>query len=267
MYRHIRPLVCEATAAVTTTHFRQPQSGHMVAPPQPFRTFAQRAKRQRSRGNSNRKGRRGNRRVRGGRGGKNAPAPPLSKILRMFVARVHPDKFVAFPDEQQVNENSLSELTGYLSNVANPDEEWMPAQTISMPFFLQGTGDDESLRRIDFRLRITQGDCKRLVQKQLEELFKTAGVPDPAFTWDDKFWRPQEALKEWDDEDEDAEQERPPRMTVDDALKTMDPMLQAIAAVPWLRDTDRVAVYVREKAFQDLESHGWRHVKPAAEVF
>ena len=247
---------------------------------------------------------------RGGRGGKGggrggpaaeevAPVPPLSRVMRLFVARVHPDRFGAFPAEQQVNERSLSELTGFLSNVSNAGggvgkEDFLPAQKIKMEFFVQqqqqqqqGGGDaSPQLRKIDFKLRTTGGDCKHLVQRQLVELFEIAGVSNPHFVWDDKFWKTQDALvpQDWskDEEGEDGEQQAggkgeegrrrstaaaatAPR-TLEQILADLDPVLQAIAAVPWLPESDRISSFVRIKAFGDLEAQGWRQLRPAAEV-
>jgi len=198
-----------------------------------------------------------------------APPAPLSKVMRLFVAKVHPDKFGAFPVQQEVNEESLSALTGFLSNVSNPEEDFMPAQKIAMKFYVQ---DDEQLKQVNFQLRTTGGDCKNLVKKQLTALFESVGVPQPEFTWDDKFWKSQESLERqnWDDdEDDDAEvhQAAQAPRTVEEILQAMDPILQAIAAVPWLNENDRISVFVKTKAFDDLEAQGWKNLKPAAEVW
>ena len=144
-----------------------------------------------------------------------APPAPLSKVMRLFVAKVHPDKFGAFPVQQEVNEESLSALTGFLSNVSNPEEDFMPAQKIAMKFYVQ---DDEQLKQVNFQLRTTGGDCKNLVKKQLTALFESVGVPQPEFTWDDKFWKSQESLERqnWDDDEDDdlfADDDEPAKST------------------------------------------------------
>lgn len=263
------------------------------------RFFAGAARSRRGRGGSSKgksKGRgRGRRRGKGRVGGQSVdkPTPPLSRVMRMFVARVHPDKFVYYPEEQQVNEESLSQLTGFMSNVSNPDEEFMPAQKIAMHFWVIETVDDdndgngtetetetETLRKVEFALRTTGGDCKNLVQRQLEDLFRSVGIEDPTFEWDDKFWQSDTKLKpqDFDDDDDDAKKEgkedgetssrnkKAPPMSIDEILQNLDPVLQAIAAVPWLQPNDRIAVFVKEKAFSDLEAQGWRNLKPAATV-
>lgn len=248
------------------------------------RFFAKKSKRAKSRRGRGLRGRGGG--IRGDGAGaassSSAAAPPLSKVMRLFVARVHPDKFGAYPKEQQVNEQSLSELTGFLSNVSNPEERFAPAQKISMEFYIYGSDDGggggNPLNKIDFKLRTTGGDCKRLVQRQLTELFQTAGVPKPDFTWDEKFWKTQEGLRPWDDDDEEEEQEgreesaagsKPAKKVIKslpELLEALDPVLQAIAAVPWLNQSDRIATFVRTKAFDDLAQQGWKNLRPAAEV-
>ena len=237
------------------------------------RFFAKKSKRAKSRGRGLRG--RGRGALQGDGAANSNGAPPLSKVMRMFVARVHPDKFGAYPKEQQVNEQSLSELTGFLSNVSNPEERFAPAQKISMEFYIHGSDDGSPLNKIDFKLRTTGGDCKRLVQRQLTELFQTAGVPKPDFTWDEKFWKTQEGLRPWDEEEEEesssesAADSKPAKKvikTLPELLEALDPVLQAIAAVPWLNQSDRIATFVRTKAFDDLAQQGWKNLRPAAEV-
>jgi hypothetical protein len=179
---------------------------------------------------------------------------------------------------------ALSARQGLLTTVQKSRDSHPPAGVRSLRFHMH-TSDGQT-RAVTQVLRTTGGDCRRVVERSLSELFAQCGLPR-AFRWADGDWVPlsEDARAERDNRGDPAPQPqpppaeppvaaayaadnvaRPPRaadgspVDLASALKSLDPLLNAVAAVPWLPLDEAGAArrhYIIHHVIRELASAGW----------
>jgi len=215
-------------------------------------------------------------------------AQELRATMRRLAFLVHPDRFSALPAAAAQNADSLTLLNGLLATVQKSRDSHPPAAVRTLRFTLLAA--DGSTREVQSVLRTTGGDCRRVVERALGDLFEQCGLPR-AFRWSDGDWdvlseekraardnrgdsspevvqaEPEPAASSTSSQPQAQAQSRS-KMTdeagneVDlaTALTRMDPLLEAVAAVPWLPfDAEGAARrhYIITTVLAELEVSGW----------
>ena len=213
--------------------------------------------------------------------------PELRTTMRRLAFLVHPDRFPDTPDAAAVNASSLSYLQGLLSTVQKARDSHPPASVQRLKFHLRD--GEQRVRLVEHTVRTTGGDCRAVVQRSLGELFTKCGLPAD-FRWGTGDWEllSKDALAERDNRgpessaaaEEPAPQSSPavppafnteavarPQQPPGDAqglaeaLERLDPMLEALAAVPWLPLSAAGAErrhYLTHHVLGTLRADGWR---------
>lgn len=214
-------------------------------------------------------------------------AQELRATMRRLSFLVHPDRFSALPVAAAQNADSLTLLNGLLATVQKSRDSHPPAAVRTLRFTLLAA--DGSTREVQSVLRTTGGDCRRVVERALGDLFEQCGLPR-AFRWSDGDWDvlSEEKRAARDNRGDSpaaaeaapepvaspaASSQAPPQQTrtrmtdeagneVDlaTALARMDPLLEAVAAVPWLPfDAEGAARrhYIIHTVLAELEATGW----------
>lgn len=146
-------------------------------------------------------------------------------------------------------------------------------------------------------LKTTGGDCRKVVERSLGDFFTTLSLPR-LFKWGDGDWSvlSGDALAKRDNRDEKqrdsvaeeaahatpaptpapAPEPAPPTSDAEAtaalaaALAALDPLLQALAAVPWLPETAEGAArrhFIVHNVLGDLRRDGWALDSAAAKIW
>ena len=193
--------------------------------------------------------------------------PTLRQSMTALVRLVHPDVLAAtHPEHARANGDALAQLQGTLDGVRKRRERLPGAGVRRLRFYVRDDARAEGVRDVGFTLRTTGGDCRNVVRRDLGKLFEQVGI-ERDFAWGEGDWSATRA----EDEDEDArERERGAgeattssareevaqayreqtsttrgggtrARDVREALKALDPALEGVAAVAWLRDASENA--------------------------
>ena len=188
----------------------------------------------------------------------------------------------------------LSHVQGLLSTVQKSRDSHPPAAVRTLRFYLHTRSG--GLRQVAVLLRTTGGDCRRVVERSLADLFAQCGLPR-AFRWGEGAWgvldsaaladrnrasqpAPDEPEAEAPPAAHDPDAVVRPRQNLRDAagqpqelgaaLAGMDPLLNAVAAVPWLPADSEGASrrhYIIHHVLRELATSGWALERGAAKVW
>lgn len=218
-------------------------------------------------------------------------APQLREVMRELQKQVHPDKFTMHPEAQAANQESLAVLQGFLSSVKKLQGEYPPAGVHRLKFHIRGQNNE--LRQVGTVLKTTGGDCRKLVEVSLSNLFATCGL-SPIFRWDPGYWEMSEVddglLKP--DPSESASYTRPSTtnppspppqssqpakaeptkesgepLTAED-FEQLEGLFEAVAAVPWLvaQADDQVEIITND-VLPEFEERGWEISEAATRIW
>lgn len=207
--------------------------------------------------------------------------------MRKLAFLVHPDRFPgALAPQAEVNAVSLAALQGLLSTVQKSKDSHPPAQIQRLAFHVHAQGG--GTRRVEVLLKTTGGNCRAVVEKSLAGLFAQLGLP-PSFRWGSGDW---DILSETARAERDNRGDSPPSAEAQsttpaaaaaappppapersaapvpertaaelaDALKQLDPALNALAFVPWLPSDEQGALrrhYILHEVLPGLVAKGW----------
>ncbi|KAL0022488.1 hypothetical protein WJX79_010730 [Trebouxia sp. C0005] len=210
---------------------------------------------------------------------------PFGKALKAFLERVtspnaHPDKAAA-----EVNNNSTHKVLQFVKTLAQATNAYPPAMAENIVFVLRDpqTGKPRTVRTL---LRTTGGDCSQAVGKSMASLFAGAGSPS-LFYWDPGMWQlsnksadeavVQDARAKAAAADlrelpaaspeasgnslaEDEAEGDAGLAAVKAQIQKLEPLLAALAAVPWIdpgaEDGQRVP-YIKTAVLDEVEGMGW----------
>lgn len=226
----------------------------------------------------------------------------LRATMRKLAFMVHPDRARSLsPAAAAENAESLAALQGMLTTVQKARDSHPPAGVRTLRFHLVGGSGGGGVRTVQQVLRTTGGDCRRVVERALSDLFAQCGLPR-AFRWGDGDWAllTEEELKTRDNrgdgttaaaaEPEAAAEPVPPAYDpaavarqpsrlrdsrgaprdLAAALAALDPLLNALAAVPWLPATPEGAErrhYLLHTVVRELEADGWQLERGCAAIW
>ena len=202
--------------------------------------------------------------------------------MRKLAFLVHPDRFSAAPHAAEENQESLSVLQGLLSTVQKSKDSHPKAGIQRLRFHVH---DGDRTRVVEQVLKTTGGDCRLVVERSLAELFTKLGLP-PSFRWGAGDWsvlsESERAARDNRGGAEETVSEQPPAQPLPpafdaqavaprrappgdardlaEALAAMDPLLHAVAAVPWLPSSPEGAArrhYLIHDVVGSLEAEGW----------
>jgi hypothetical protein len=172
-----------------------------------------------------------------------------------------------------------------------------PAGVRTLRFHVRAAGG--KTRVITQLLKTTGGDCRRVVERSLAELFTQCGLP-PSFRWGAGDWgvMSEEARAERDNRGDDAPEQpaaqEPPAAPLAAAydpaaavrapspagaqsspdlaaaLAGLDPLLNAVAAVPWLpldSEGNQRRHYIIHHVVRELAVQGWALERGAMKVW
>mmetsp|Transcript_30828 Transcript_30828/g.37360 ORF Transcript_30828/g.37360 Transcript_30828/m.37360 type:complete len:389 (-) Transcript_30828:228-1394(-) len=123
-----------------------------------------------------------------GHGRKQQPqgeVPMLRQSLKKLQFLVHPDRFGAYPEVKEQNQDSLTTLQGFVSSIRQLEGDYPQAGFHDLQFHIMDEHDN--MKRVGVTMKTTGGNCKNVVQKSLGELFHQCGIQRD-FKWDDGFW-------------------------------------------------------------------------------
>ena len=226
--------------------------------------------------------------------------PELRATMRRLAFMIHPDRFPDAPQSAAANAQSLSYLQGLLSTVQKSKESHPPASVQRLRLHVREDTPDRRIRVVEHTVRTTGGDCQAVVERSLGEMFGKLGLP-PGFRWGAGDWQlltkselserdnrepqaspeaePQAAAAETEQRPApafDAEAVAPRRKPLADAqslaeaLQRLDPMLEALAAVPWLPLSPAGAErrhYLTHHVLGTLGQDGWRLERGVASIW
>jgi hypothetical protein len=221
--------------------------------------------------------------------------PELRATMRKLAFLVHPDRFSKLPAAAEENAVSLAALQGLLTTVQKQKDGHPPASIQRLRFHVYESGSQT--RTVELLLKTTGGDCRSVVQRSLGQLFSSVGLP-PNFRWGTGDWAvlSEETRKERDTRGGSEEVVEPPPPPPDpprqeepqarparaaaapptdpiplaEALLKLDPILAALACVPWLPPTEDGALrrhHLLHEALPALERDGWRLSRGAQKVW
>ena len=220
--------------------------------------------------------------------------------MRRLAFLIHPDRFPDAPESAAANAQSLSYLQGLLSTVQKSRESHPPASVQRLRLHVREDKGDRRIRVVDHTVRTTGGDCRAVVERSLGELFGKLGLP-PGFRWSAGDWqllskselsdrdnREPQASTETEPPAAEPEPEQRPAPAFDaeavaprrqppsdaqslaEALQRLDPMLEALAAVPWLPLSPAGAErrhYLTHHVLGTLGQDGWRLDRGVARIW
>lgn len=188
----------------------------------------------------------------------------LQRAMTALVRLVHPDVLAStHPELSRANAEALAHLQGTLDGVRKRRE--LPGARVRRLKFYVRDGD-AGTRAVPFTLRTTGGDCRNVLRRDLGALFASVGI-EREFEWGEGDWSTTRTKEEEEEEERrrsshaetsrsyeepevaQAYREQPPQKRstqaqtwdLTDAMKELDPLLEAIAAVAWLRDSSENA--------------------------
>jgi hypothetical protein len=232
---------------------------------------------------------------RGGKAADGQPPPPqLRETMRRLAFLVHPDRFAGQPAAAEENAASLAALQGLLSTVQKQKDGHPPAAIHRLGFHVHAA--EGGTRRVSATLKTTGGNCKAVVERGLGELFSKLGLP-PSFRWAAGDWAVlSQAERDGRDNRGDGDgraaaeeaQPQPPQPSpqprrqqqaaaaaappppLAETLAALDPLLHALAAVPWLPATEDGALrrhMLLHDIMPDLQRRGWLLERAAHKVW
>ena len=137
----------------------------------------------------------------------NKKKPLLSNLLKQFYLKVHPDVIGSInKTAADVNNQSVQELNSFFQSLIDTDEPYPPKQHIKLPFYIRTNNDNKNVRKVFCRLQTNGGNCKNTVSKALQEFWLKVGLNHSTFIWDQKYWKPKQAVKWSNDNDDDDNQ-------------------------------------------------------------
>jgi len=121
-----------------------------------------------------------------------AEDPNISKLLKQFYLKVHPDLFGQFPELRAANEEAMRTLNGLLEEMKSGESPFPPRRTQRITFYARmPAGDDASpepaFMRVPLDIKTTGADCRHLMAESFHKLFKAVGLPD-TFHWGPEYW-------------------------------------------------------------------------------
>eukprot|EP00461_Guttulinopsis_vulgaris_P000657 UN00657 len=108
--------------------------------------------------------------------------------MRHLYKKIHPDLMMAYPQQREVNDKSLSVLQAFLSALKDSDgnEKYPVLRNASIPFYLR-TSTPGHFQHVELLLHSEATLNKKLIEQQLSGFFKTVGVGG-VFKWDDEYF-------------------------------------------------------------------------------
>lgn len=114
--------------------------------------------------------------------------PTLNDLMRNFYKKIHPDLMLAYPEQREQNDQSLSVLQSFLTSLKdnNGNEKYPVLRNATLPFYLR-TPKQGHFQHVELLLHSEATLNKKLIEQQLVGFFKTAGVGSQ-FKWDDEYF-------------------------------------------------------------------------------
>lgn len=113
--------------------------------------------------------------------------PQLSQVLRSLYMKIHPDHFTQYPEQQEVNEQSMMILQGFITTLKDSKPLDPPAQlkNISLEFFLR-TNKPAHFQKAKLIIHYT-GNNKNVLHAMFNKFFQQTKLAD-GFIWDPELW-------------------------------------------------------------------------------